>query len=1494
MVLYPERYLGSVRDDFSAKIKRTLRARVGHLCSNPACRRLTAGPGLQPDSTVNVGVAAHITAASPGTSKNPAPRYDKSLTPHERSDVSNGIWLCQICAKLIDSDVPRFPADLLRTWKKDAEKRAFLAVATSRKHLAVSFADLDEADRNFVVGLALPEQESVEVVTAHLKQAAREDLAAFRRIRDWPTHAVELGLALHEDGRQNAITLTRLATAVGVVERLSIISPPGTGKTTTLIQLADKIIDIGQSVPLLVPLAEWSGNREDFLEFVTRRNAFRNFRPQHFQLLAFYGRIVLLVDGWNETDGHSRIHAIRHIEALNRDFPLLSTVIATRQQAVPTIGPVIEIAGLNAEQQMEIAQRFPGGSREAVVDRAWRTTGLRELIATPLYLKALLASTEGGSFPQTREELLGRFVAEHESAPEKAETLRTELFGCHRQMLTSFAVEANKLGNTAITDENARRVIARVGEQLIILGQMSQCPQPSTILDVLVNMHALVRAPNGSISFQHQQFQEWYASFEVEQLMLKAEQNDATARATLRAEVLNWLPWEESILFACERLSSGGETAAKAVGVAITETLGIDPMLAAEMIFRSGETVWLGISDGVIHFVDGWHKPGEVDRAIRFMITTGRQEFASQVWALVSNPDRQVRLTALRKADRFRPSVLGPDAIRRLSELPANIRGDILASIAHESGFDGLEFATQAAKVDPDPEVVVELIRALAFRRADRHVAEILAPASDTVWNRLANVGYGVDLVEPTQRARLAALRKVLNTEEVDPVHAVVRLAESLPPQDAVGDRTASMIEQASFPGESDRGAFAIKRAFETYPVQTQRALFNRIQAGLPLPRGIADLISDLPPVDEGPMAAAVLDNTAPGPLDPLAPRLIGPKTIGKVIDKLFGLEAKGHAADWHDEPTRKEYWRLKDVLAGTRLVPFVEALVKRTECDDPHRIQLMADLLARHGKPAQENLHFPEGFRQPLAEAIQHWISILLPSPEANRHQLADVARAVERVPQPQFAGALDRMLQRDFADWARAREEFKKSPLQGPIGPDVTMSYTLQYARAFAAIGSAEVVDLMKRYLPDKRFGIDAALVLSAIWSKANGPIIDPRFGAWDNFANVRANRKLRQDESNPVPTSEFAEAIFDVVRQLGTDQSDTATQQHAIQLATVALRLPHGSKRTEIDALMKLPLPLAQKRGMLTAAAEAGEILAVQRLTEGVKELLEEAKKEPWRLDKNTGELLPWLTLFPFSDRPIAVMEFLSAVPRQYCEPWDLDRLLIALSNSPHEEILAVFKALADWDQRVLANHFWLHSLLRIGTESAARLVIELICDGRLPARDGFPERQFAELARRLPSIRALILQRYATLQPGKPQATLESVLLEIADAEIVSTLVHTYARNKRTFNGNLAHAIHETAVGRRPAPDSPNSYYRFSVPLTDLRKELFGMLLSNGPESGLALACLTEIEELRDEHGRLNEEPRHPNIESGGPLPLEPATPPVEEPDQPSRRVIRFQL
>src|SRR5579872_6804947 len=103
-------------DDFAESTKRVLALRVGNRCSNPTCRALVSGPQEDPAKAINVGVAAHITAGSPG-----GPRYDPALSPEQRSDVTNGILLCQNCGKLIDNDPSRFTIDVLRQWKDDAE-----------------------------------------------------------------------------------------------------------------------------------------------------------------------------------------------------------------------------------------------------------------------------------------------------------------------------------------------------------------------------------------------------------------------------------------------------------------------------------------------------------------------------------------------------------------------------------------------------------------------------------------------------------------------------------------------------------------------------------------------------------------------------------------------------------------------------------------------------------------------------------------------------------------------------------------------------------------------------------------------------------------------------------------------------------------------------------------------------------------------------------------------------------------------------------------------------------------------------------------------------------------------------------------------------------------------------------------------------------------------------------------------------------------------------
>lgn len=120
------------RDDFSISTKALLANRVGLRCSNPNCRKLTCGANDDPSKITNIGVAAHICAAAKG-----GPRYDADMSAEERKAPDNGIWLCQNCAKLIDSDTKRYTTELLHAWKRIAEEYAIIEVdSTSPENVA--------------------------------------------------------------------------------------------------------------------------------------------------------------------------------------------------------------------------------------------------------------------------------------------------------------------------------------------------------------------------------------------------------------------------------------------------------------------------------------------------------------------------------------------------------------------------------------------------------------------------------------------------------------------------------------------------------------------------------------------------------------------------------------------------------------------------------------------------------------------------------------------------------------------------------------------------------------------------------------------------------------------------------------------------------------------------------------------------------------------------------------------------------------------------------------------------------------------------------------------------------------------------------------------------------------------------------------------------------------------------------------------------------------
>ena len=132
-----------MRDDFTLKTKEQLAKRAGYRCSNPTCNRGTIKPDPSDQASFsNLGVAAHITAASPD-----GPRYDRTLTPELRRSVTNGIWLCGTCAKEIDDLV--YTEELLRHWKRQAEEATVRAASAAPDEIGApgrGYADCQPGD----------------------------------------------------------------------------------------------------------------------------------------------------------------------------------------------------------------------------------------------------------------------------------------------------------------------------------------------------------------------------------------------------------------------------------------------------------------------------------------------------------------------------------------------------------------------------------------------------------------------------------------------------------------------------------------------------------------------------------------------------------------------------------------------------------------------------------------------------------------------------------------------------------------------------------------------------------------------------------------------------------------------------------------------------------------------------------------------------------------------------------------------------------------------------------------------------------------------------------------------------------------------------------------------------------------------------------------------------------------------------------------------------
>ena len=1271
------------RDDFSSKTVLQIAKRAGWLCSFPTCRKPTIGATSDGESEINVGTAAHICAAAPG-----GPRYDETMSPEERSSPKNGIWMCRDHGKAIDSTDPEFTVERLRKWKRQAEMESWQRVL--RHEIVPGPADFTD-----------------EQLQTRIRSAAKDDLVVFQRTVKWPSTSV--ALILEVDGLNEPVTTHALADAVISLDDLILRAPPGMGKTTTIFQIAEGLLASGKGTPFVVPLGDWATEGVAVLDSILKRPALREISEDDFRKAATQPGVVLLLDGWNELDTDARRRARVQITQLKAELPEIGLVVSTRRQAqdVPFGGASVDLLPLNEDQQMQIAVAMRGDVGAKLIDQAWRTGGVRELVSIPLYLTALLSLPEQAPFPTTKEEVLRNFVSAHKKEVGQAEALNAVTKGFHQDYLVSLAVFATRTANTAIGDRNALRSISETEMRLADNGLIMSKPEPVAVLDVLVSNHMLMRAGDApGYSFQHQQFQEWYASHFVEHRIV-CEIDDPERREALKGEVLNLLQWEEPILFAVERLAHGDVHQRAVCGKAIVAAFEVDPILAAEMIFRSTEEVWMQIAATIQELVARWHALGKVDRAFRFMLTSGRPEFLDKVWPLITADNEQVSLTALRNCRRFRPSILGKDVEKKIKALPQRFRTVLLSEIAFHSGIDGLNLVSEIAKNDPDPEVQASVVDALAFRRADRHVAVVLQKASDKTFDLIATKGHVDDVDDSQVQEGIAAARKRHSSGTSD--YDRLRVILSAQNGEDRSTELAELIGTVEIERRQDAVVQLIYEANKSYPKAVSDGLLARVIAGRTLFYGADDILASAGFIyeDDALLQLALADTPGPDIRAEAAASVLGQHSAGLIIDALLDTATRlRDASGKFDNAASQRYLAIQARIAHMPSTSLVAAIQERSPRADNERMAHLAKLLSRRlTKGADHARLFNAEDLASTRTLVEDWGNRMLASGNAERRQLADIADLASHAPDVSLLPLLKRMLDDNLMRFRAFREAAEASGWhQGTATHQARTPMMHEYQRAFLAIDAPETAILMREYLADPYFGELAAGVLVSQWMAANEPQPDQRVVWGVDFSRVREKRAARA--TNPSVTSTEAEAIFAAIDPLIADGATEDEKKHGVALGITAVQLPHGQRDATIAKLIALSSQLVRSKLLLNLILSGAEIDS-ELVANGIAQAIEAKKENLWILLQSNGySLREWLRLLPFTNRPTAALEVIRSMPDTLKPPHLFHELVEGLAETPSEGGEETLFKLAEENPCFYKTRQWRTATLKLGTASAAR--------------------------------------------------------------------------------------------------------------------------------------------------------------------------------------------
>ena len=150
---------------------------------------------------------------------------------------------------------------------------------------------------------------------------------------------------------------------------------------------------------------------------------------------------------------------------------------------------------------------------------------------------------------------------------------------------------------------------------------------------------------------------------------------------------------------------------------------------------------------------------------------------------------------------------------------------------------------------------------------------------------------------------------------------------------------------------------------------------------------------------------------------------------------------------------------------------------------------------------------------------------------------------------------------------------------------------------------------------------------------------------------------------------------------------------------------------------------------------------------------------------------------------------MLDAISLLPTPQQQPRALRRLLQTLPQGPAIRLLAVLERLAANNPAFLQEFEWTNALTKLDTEAAALVVLNWLCDGRIPVRDDIRlSRTLTEWARSYPAVRAAMIARYRAMPARDVRTLLEMAMGELTDEEVFMALFDGQVDAPSPFKGS----------------------------------------------------------------------------------------------------------